>query len=124
MVENLSQGLFYGRPALKALVAYSGGIALAQYIVQLPYVFLALAIGFALAGLVYHYRQQARVSSIFLLSALLICGIAQYDFATSGFPPTHIKNIAVTGSTVTIVGEIVQEPDLLQSQHCSVQYVQ
>ncbi|MCP4581393.1 MAG: ComEC/Rec2 family competence protein [candidate division Zixibacteria bacterium] len=112
MVDNQNQGLFYGRPALKALTAYAGGIIIGQYVLVLPSVFMAFAIGLALTALVFHYRQKATISALFLFSALFVCGIAQYDFATSGFPPTHIKNIAESGSRVTIVGEIVQEPDI------------
>lgn len=105
-------GLLSKRPALKAFIFYSLGIASGVYIKIFPLVAIFIAVLLAIAALIFHYRQIVQRVTWLLYLSLFVCGIAQYQIATSGFPPTHVKKIADTNSHVTVVGEIVEEPDI------------
>ena len=112
MIDEHNAGLFYGRPALRALIAYAGGILIAEYIPLISIAAVVLAICLSIAGLIFHLRQKAIISTLLLLTALGAAGLAQYKVSTSGFPPTHVKYIAEAGNTVTVTGVIAEEPDV------------
>lgn len=112
MESNSPQGLFSKRPALRAFVFYSLGIASGVYIKIFPLSAIFIAVLLAIAALIFHYRWVVRSATWLLYLSLFVCGVAQYQIATSGFPPTHVKKIADTNSHVTIVGEIAEEPDI------------
>jgi len=116
MTTQEINGLFAGRPALKSLIPYAIGITAGEYIPVFPAILLAVAIGLAIVAMIFHFRSRPALFSIAIYLVLFMCGAAQYKFATSGFPPTHIKNIAESGATVTITGEIVEEPDIRQDK--------
>ena len=105
-------GLFEGRPALKALVVYSTGIIIGNYLPLAPIAVLFLTISVAVSAGIFHFRSCHQTTTILLYISLLLCGTAQYKIASSGFPPTHVGKIAESGNTVTIIGEIVEEPDI------------
>ncbi len=116
MTIRNNYGLFSGRPALKSLVAYAIGIAIGGYVPDIPVILLGAAISLTIIAIILHFKSKPVFFSIFIYLALIICGAAQYKFATSGFPPTHIKKIAEAGNTVTITGDIVEEPDIRQDR--------
>ena len=105
-------GIFSGRPALRVCVFYALGIACGDFMPGLSLVWLLGAIGLGLAALLLHFKSQARLATIFLLSVLFVVGIAQFKIATSDFPPTHIGHLAARGGVVVVTGEIAGEPDL------------
>jgi len=109
---NSPQGLFSKRPALRAFVFYSLGIASGVYVKIFPLSAIFIAVILAVTALIFHYKQAVKHATLLLYLSLFVCGVAQYQVATSGFPPTHIKRIADTNSHVTVVGEIVEEPDI------------
>lgn len=106
------RGLFDGRPALASLAFYVIGILAGCYSPLLPTVFLALSIALVVVAIVFHFRLSSKVSTSAIFVALIFVGISQYQFAVSGFPPTHIKNIAENGGTVSILGRVDSEPDI------------
>ena len=112
MEINSPQGLFSKRPALRAFVFYSLGIASGVYVKIFPLSAIFIAVILAVTALIFHYKQAVKHATLLLYLSLFVCGVAQYQVATSGFPPTHIKRIADTNSHVTVVGEIVEEPDI------------
>jgi len=116
MTAHETHGLFSGRPALRSLVAYAIGIAIGEYAPDFPLILLAAAIGLAIITMVLHFKSKPMLFSIAIYLVLFFGGAAQYKFATSGFPPTHIQRIVETGSTVTITGNIVEEPDIRQDK--------
>ena len=111
-----THGLFDGRPALKSLIAYAIGIAIGDYIPEFPVVLLIAAISLTIVAIVFHFKSRPVLFSMVIYLVLVICGTAQYEFATSGFPPTHIQKIAEAGNTVTISGDIAEEPDIRQDR--------
>jgi len=111
-ITNQPQGLFKGRPALKALVLYSAGIACGNYIPFIPVVALFITIALAITTWIFHFRKNSLTATILISITLFMCGAVQYKTAVSGFPPTHVKKIAEKASTVTVTGEIVEEPDI------------
>jgi len=112
MTAPETHGLFTGRPALKSLVAYAIGIAIGEYAPDFPVILLGAALGLTIIAMIFHFKSKLTSFSIVIYLVLFICGAAQYKFATSGFPPTHIKRICEAGNTVKITGDIVEEPDI------------
>lgn len=111
-VSKVAEGLFSRRPALTAFVFYAGGILLGSIVPEMPYYFLAAAIFLSIAALALHLKQISRAASRILLLTVSVVGIAQYQMAVTGFPPTHIGRLAKYGGNFDVTGEIVEEPDI------------
>jgi competence protein ComEC len=106
------QGLFTNRPALTALVIYAAGIFLGVYFNLSIAILLVAIVILSLTGFTLHLKQLKTISTIFLYTVLLVCGIMQYRIAVDNFPPSHIKKIADYGGNTSIIGEIIEEPDI------------
>ncbi len=109
---NKNYGLFDGRPALSSLIVYTLGILIAGYLPFHSTIYMAVTLSIAIAALVYHLKNYSKFSTVLLYFSLIFAGITAYQISVSDFPPTHIKNIVEKASTVTIIGEIVAEPDI------------
>jgi ComEC/Rec2-related protein len=106
------RSLFSRRPILRALLLFILGIFLAL-IFQIPYsipLIILVATFFALT--IAHYNDKTKASSWLTAFLLVVLGWYLTRVASGPFPPNHIESLAAVGGHVTLVGRVVDEPDI------------
>lgn len=112
LTDKEQSGLFAGRPALKYCIIYSMGIVAGNYLPAIPVIILFSTLAFVVSAWILHSYRKNQLASMLIYLSLFMIGSAQYLIAVTGFPPTHIVNIAQGGGNVAITGLIVEEPDI------------
>jgi competence protein ComEC len=104
------------RPALYALLLFVGGILLGNFF-DLPVILLfsifALTLLFCVLFLL---RKEKESLNFFLILSVILAGFFRYELLTRDFPPNHISNFLNFNSKSTIVGKIVDEPDIRKNK--------
>jgi competence protein ComEC len=106
------RSLLSGRPILKALILFILGVFLAL-IFQFPYSIPLILLIISFFALTFTYLKGKMQASAWLTALLLVLLGGYLTRVASGpFPPNHIENLAAPGGHVTLVGRVVDEPDI------------
>lgn len=106
---RVNGGATMGRPAVVALLAYGGGIAVG-FLSEIPPILLFFTGSAGLMLWLLLRRMSGRAGSALILLTLALAGLLRQELTSDYFSPLHISRFAGLWHEVRVVGTAVRDP--------------
>ena len=103
-------------PAFWSAVIFITGIWMGRSLNLPDLILFLVAITAFIAGLIIYLKQKDKYAWIIILLALFVAGVFRINLESENIPDNDVSHFNDIGEYVTVVGEIVREPDLRPEQ--------